>query len=77
MGNKKEYDAEAWQLELLKNDYVYDNKASIEKILVNIDKINENYLDNNEIGSNILPIIKALINDDVEYFIKIINDTEQ
>lgn len=77
MGNKKEYDAEAWQLELLKNDYVYDNKASIEKILVNIDKINENYLDNNEIGSNILHIIKALINDDVEYFVKIINDTEQ
>ena len=69
IGNKKDYDASAWQLELLKNDYIYDGVASIDKILENIGLINEKY-EGKEIASNLLPVIKALKDDDGNYFEK-------
>lgn len=73
IGNKKDYDASKWQLEIFKHDYIYSKNASIDKILEALDEINMNYEDN-EVGSNLLPVIEALINDDYSFFEKKMED---
>lgn len=70
IGNKKKYDASDWQLNLLKQDY-YDGKASFKKILENQNEISEKYQSKN-ISSNIIPFIRAILDDNVEYFNQII-----
>lgn len=69
IGNKKSYDASEWQLELIKNDYLFSNSASFDKMFESCKLINEKYNEDG-IGSNILRVIQALIMDDVEYFKK-------
>ncbi len=71
IGNKKEYDASEWQLELIKDDYIYSSIASFDKIFESNEIINNDYK-SEKIGSNALPFIRALIEDDYEFFDKII-----
>ena len=73
IGNKKDYDASRWQLDIFKDDYIYSKKASIDKILEALDEINMNYEDNG-VGSNLLPVIEALIKDDYSFFEKKMED---
>ena len=70
IGNKKRYDASEWQLELFLNDYCYYNKATIDKMLEQVDKLDLNYI-GNKVGSNILPVIEALVYDNIDFFMKL------
>ena len=67
IGNSKEYDASSWQLDLIKNEYIYSKRASFEKMIESMPKLDKNYK-SDHVASNILPVIKALISDDVEFF---------
>lgn len=69
IGNKKDYDASSWQLEIIKSDYLYD-KYKYEEIVKKYGLLNENYKDDT-IGSNILRILKALFENDICFFKKI------
>ena len=73
---KKKYDASSWQLELIESDYLYTKKASYDKVLDKINVINIEYK-TNSIGSNILQVLKALFENDVDYFMKIIKENEK
>ncbi len=72
--NKKEYDASQYQLKIIKDDYIYTGKASLERIINRHELININYkLD--KIGSNIIPVLKALYENDVDFFLN--NDKKE
>lgn len=74
IGNKKPYDASSWQLDLIHNDF-YSGVASYDKILEKCDELSINYK-TNEIGSNILPILKAIKNGDIQFINKIIKNID-
>lgn len=71
IGNKKAYDASEWQLKLIKDDYEYNNIASFDKMFESYETINYDYK-GEIIGTNAIPIIRALIMDDFDFFDKII-----
>ena len=70
IGNKKDYDASSWQLQLIKDEIEYPNKY--ETLLLNTSKLDEDYL-TDTIGSNIYKFLKALKDGDIDYFNKIID----
>jgi len=74
--NKKEYDASKWQLELIEYDYFYTNVASYDKIINKLETLNNNYL-GKEIGSNIILVLKAIKENNVSFFEKIISEVNK
>ncbi|MCR5113218.1 MAG: hypothetical protein K6A63_04710 [Acholeplasmatales bacterium] len=66
IGNKKTYDASDWQLKLIKEQYLYVD-GRYKKLLENGKDLNLNYT-LKQIGSNIIPVLKALNDGDIEFF---------
>lgn len=74
IGNKKSYTAAAWQLDIIKNSFLY-GPYSIETLLVNAEELDLDYKQKNP-ASNLLPLFKALIDGDSDYFTKAIKAKE-
>lgn len=72
IGNKKPYDASDWQLNLIKEQYLYVD-GRYNKLLENGKDLNLNYT-LKQIGSNLIPVLKALNDGDVDFFNKAIEE---
>ena len=74
---KNGYEATKWQLEIIKNSYIYEEDVSYnyETLLENAAKLNSNYK-NNLPGSNIYDLLKSLKNGDIQFFNKIKKKTK-
>ena len=69
---KKGYEAYRWQLEIIKNSYIYEQNESYSysKLLDNSLLLNRNYL-NTLPASNVQDLLNALKNGDIQFFEKI------
>ena len=66
IGNKKAYKAEKWQLKIIKDSYLY-GEYNFNDVLKNAKNIDKDYKNNNP-ASNLLPLINALIEGNIEFF---------
>ena len=66
----KHYDARDWQLEIIKNSYTY-GPASYDVLLANAEALSMDYLCPNHPGGNLLPVLKALKEGNIEFFLEI------
>lgn len=71
IGNKKDYDAESWQLKIIKDSFIYDEyDYTYDTLLKNSEELNTDYKKCVP-ASNLLPLLKALKNGDCGFFAKI------
>lgn len=66
IGNKKAYDASEWQIKIIRDSYKYGT-YSYKTILENAKDLDTDYKNNNP-ASNVLPLLNALINGDINFF---------
>ena len=73
-----DYDARQWQLEIIKNSYLYDEEPSYnyETLLSKGKSVPNDYLSNTP-GSNLLKLLEALKEGDVPFFESIKSKLEQ
>lgn len=72
IGNKQDYDGHQWQVNLITDGYM-DGRASYDRIIQNSSKISKNYMEE-RIASNIIVVMKAIKQGDVEYFKRIMKN---
>lgn len=68
----KNYDASTWQLEIIKNSFLYD-QYKYETLLDNLRELPNDYTSDKTPGSNILPMLQALRTGDTLFFERIMN----
>ncbi|MBQ7277320.1 MAG: hypothetical protein IJS58_08760 [Bacilli bacterium] len=71
IGRTKEYDGHKWQVDLILNGYL-DGRASYGKILDSYNQVSTNYK-KESIASNVIIVLKALKEGDIQYFNEIMN----
>lgn len=70
IGNKKDYDASEWQLNVLCDSFEYE-PTRYEQMLIHAERLSADYRQNNSPGSNMLPLLRALSSGDLMFFIEI------
>ena len=69
LGNKKDYDADEWQLEIIKNSFIYDEyNYTYGNMLKNAEELELDYKNKNP-ASNLLPLLVALKTGNLDFFI--------
>lgn len=71
IGKSKEYKASFWQLDIIKNSYIY-NKYDYDNILKNSTNLSIDYLNVNP-ASNLPSLLKALKDENIELFNHAVN----